>query len=499
MKAQAAGRRFSALIEPTGVYVIEYRRVRDRIDIIGRMEQRAEIHNTLDAGEVLGLLLGTYDVGPAMVSVGLRGLGSCHHLLVLPPARPDILGSVVTREMRRLYPDFEDPIVEYVSGGRIDRRNRDRPDAGSPPQEVLAAAMERVSVADLEQGLGVRDIAVEHISVLPSIVQKLYDEFGTREEPSAVLMVLGSGLLFAFFYQGQLRLVAEPPGDRTDGAGIDLQVVLEQVERGGLYLRQQFRGAQISRLLVAADADVYAQIAETVSGNMGLEVRTFGGEMGSAAEVAALGVVLEQGDGGLNLFPLSEVKKKSADEWTRRLVISSAVLLAIMAWWWAGNGVAEVSRLRARVDLLQQAVARRAPALQPIQNIVTRRIEHDSRVAVLNGALAETSGMMSLVGIASLAGPAGVRLDAFSITRSGPSWTVGLTATSEAVSASQALSQAHSFYRAVPREVPAESVALNDLQFVAASTPSAEALKFQMTFTAPLVAPAPPPSPAPGN
>jgi hypothetical protein len=489
MKKPAPGgpRQFAAFIERDTIFLLEYQRYRDRLDILTQNEESGEFLNATDAGEALTRLLRERHGSGGRIVLTIRGLGSCHHILVLPHAKPEVLRPVVQREMNRLYPDLQHPIVEFVAGEQIDRRARPRPEAGSPPQELLAAAIPRSSVEDLESALSRASVSLEHVTVLPQVLQRLYREVASTETPTAVLMLLRGGALFGFFHERQLRLVFEPPGEESGPTRIDAQFVIEQLERGNLYLRQQFRGTQIARLLIAGDPAIIEKLTPPIEGQMGLDVQRFAAEIGSANAVAAMGAVLDSEDAqGLNLFPIAETRKKTAEQLTRRIAIAAGVLLAAICWWWAANGVVATLGWRSRIETLQQALERRVAPMQPIRDVVKRRQLAAQQLNVVRLVADERARLQQLIQAIAIAPGAGINVEEFDGVRDQTNWRASLGGGAESGSAADVVSLVHQYYRALPRIVGASDVSLDNLKWIdSTGVTGVVAVHFGLHFSAP--------------
>lgn len=462
-KRSTSTRKFSAFVESAGIVLIEYRMERDRIDILNRTDFEGDFRNALDAAEALGRMLRDQLAECSKISITVRGLGSAHHILVLPQAKQEFLRPVVTREMQRLYPDLEDPIVDFVAGEPLDRRMRARPDGGTPPQELLAAAIPRTAMNDFVLTLARDEVVIEHMTVLPRVMQRMYSDSPSPDAPTVVVMLLRGGPVFGFFFDRELRLVVEPPGE-GDMGHVSPDFLLEQMERGNLYLRQQFRGAQASRLLLAADPDDYGPLSRAVEERMGLVVERFGGQIGPSGTIAAMGAVLDSQDGkGLNLFPQGETKKKVTERTTRRIAIASCAMLAAIAWWWAGNGVAAVLNWRTRISTLTVALERRAAPLQPLRDIALKRQQAAGQLAAIQQVAAERDKIQQILQGLSLAPQAGVALEAFHAQRDEPGWNASVSGNAESYMASEAVSSVHRFYRELPQLVGGTSIKLDNL------------------------------------
>ena len=55
MKKAVSTRRFAAFVERTGVFLIEYQKVRDRIDILNRTNSRGDFRSAQDAASAVSI------------------------------------------------------------------------------------------------------------------------------------------------------------------------------------------------------------------------------------------------------------------------------------------------------------------------------------------------------------------------------------------------------------------------------------------------------------
>lgn len=491
MKRGVATRTFAAFVEQSGIFLVEYQKVRDRIDILNRNESAGDFRSAREAAAGVARLIREQNGDGSALSITLRGLGSSHHILVLPQAKPELLRPVVAREMQRLYTDLENPIVDFVSGEMVDRRAAARPDAGTPPQELLAAAISRGNMNEMLEEFSENMIKVDHVTVLPRVMQRIYSEVPSREAPTAVLMLLTGGPAFGFFFDRKLRLFVEPP---TEGPAsvVSAQFVIEQLQRGNLYLRQQFRGAQISRLLLAAEAAEYGPLSRAVEEEMGLVVERFGAQIGTSGAIAAIGSVLDaEGGDGLNLFPASETRKKSAERTTRQITMAAAALIAVIAWWWAANGIFAVMEWRSRINTLTVALDRRAAPLQPIKEIIRKRQESATQLAAVQQVASEREKLQQILQSLSYASEANVAIQGFNAARDLEGWKVSVAGSASSYAASDAVSSVHRFYRGIPERVSGSAVTLDALNWSDSTAASITTIAFGLHYTAPPVDPVP--------
>src|SRR5207247_1892752 len=110
-----------------------------------------------------------------------------------------------------------------------------------------------LAVSAFGDELAAAGIELEHLTPLPQVIQRLYQQSDGSPKPTACYVELPGGPLIAFFHENQLRLVVEPPIGGDTSVALQGENLIEHLDRGNLYLRQQFRGVELGRLLIATD------------------------------------------------------------------------------------------------------------------------------------------------------------------------------------------------------------------------------------------------------
>ena len=133
------GSSFSALVCPTGVHLVAYRRTRAGLQV----ERYNHVHrsglSTDDVAAMLADLLESEGARGRRVSIAVTGFGACHQIVTLPRAERAVLRPIVVRELRRFYPDLfaeaeVEPIVDFVELSAGDT-------AVSPQADLLVAGI----------------------------------------------------------------------------------------------------------------------------------------------------------------------------------------------------------------------------------------------------------------------------------------------------------------------------------------------------------------------
>lgn len=479
-------RLFGAFIEPQGIHAVEYAREANGISVLRHLADESRVSGMADGGERLATLIGAGDGSRTSVSAAIRGFGSGYQIMMLPHAAPDILRPIVRRELARLYPDIDNPRVDFVLGGEIDRRRRERADAGAAPLELLAAAVPERAVQAFAEELAARDMDLDHLTVLPQVLQRLYQRSESGFEPTAVLLYLPGGPILGFFHERQLRLTVEPPFGIDMDEAAEVQTILEQVERGALYLRQQFRGAEVNRLLVSAHPDDQERIVGLLQSQLEIAVAPLAPGAGSPAALAALGAVLDaDAPSSLNLSPTAVLPEEVAAQTTRRRVLIAAVALASLALIWALFNVVDALRWSSKVDALATQARARSGALTSMRGVVDERQKNAQAYTFLESLVADRTRLQRNLRAVARTTPPGVRLEELDLTRAGEEWQGGVGGMATGSSGADVLLAVDRFFRYLPREMPLRNLLLTQLEDVEPSDKQRlPGMRFRFTFTA---------------
>lgn len=499
-------RRFGAFIDPDRVYVLEYRRNGPGIEILEHMSVARNLSDVVDASEALVDLLQLSVSGDEGVSLAaaIRGFGISYHLLTLPPAGAEVLAPVIEREMRRLFPDVEDPVVGFAVGGHIDRRTGKPtaapakpglPERRSPgaageilPLEILAAAAPRYVVNTVVDTLERAGIQLQHLTVLPQAMARLYREVNGSGEPAALALMLHGAPVIGVFQGGDVRFISEPPPSEDMLAAADIQTVIDQVGRARMYLRQHFRGADIVKIFVAADAGEQSHVDAVLNAALNLEVVPLAPTVGPPAAIAALGSVLNAESGAeMTLFPSpTDLVRKSAQRgeklWTLGAGAICALALAV-AVIFAVRASRAASELRAERAAADAQLAKIGSAME----VVDERRANMARNAALDAHYAERQHLARVLNGIRLAQPPGVGISGANLARSPEGWRVQISGTSSGASGADILEGVAEFSRELPQRIPLQSFNLDSFDYAkenAEAGTDAESGIFRLSFVA---------------
>ena len=455
---RVAGRRFAAVVSPQGLHLVEYGRERDGLALHGGIRQtdvgtepESLAASLADAVESLGGRGGE-------LALALGGFGTAHHILTLPHAEHEVLRPVVIRELGRYYPNLDDPVVDFVPGGEV-------LGASPPKQEILVGAVPRRLSLALARALEERRITLRHLTVLPEVLQTLFETFDGSMEPAVMVITMETGLLIGCFYGGALRLFIEPPQDVHGRPVREPDAIVEQVERANLFLRQQFPTESVSRVLLAAPNGRYEAIEAALRSGIASDVTRLADA--PAGSLAALGAALDaEGAHPLQLLPEGVRPRTRAERWTRRLATAAAAVIMAAAVWWAGAGmtVARVEADRART--LERRVTTELAWVAGVERTLDARRAHAERVAYLERTADEQAATRRILAAVAAVAPTGIRLDTLEVTRQGTGWRLGLAGHAHGASSAAAVRAIDQLYRGIPARLPAEELALGELRDV---------------------------------
>lgn len=486
-----AARLFSALVSPSAIHAVEYRRTRAGLRIVRSVREIGGEWAPEEAAHRLAGLLESVGGRGGRVTVAITGFGSYHHILTLPAAPRDVLLPVATREMRRFYPDLfreegEEPMVDFVE---IDSTGQAT--AGTT-RELLVVGVPRMLVDTFASVLTQRGLRLEHWTILPLVMQRLYESFVDSPESRAILLLIPGTPLLGFFHGGELRLFSEPSVAAGRSESV-LDRAVEQVQRGELFLRQQFRGARITRLQLSAETeDRRRGVGEELARRLELPVESFGPYGDAPGSVAALGAALDaRSPRGLNLLPAAMRPVPSAVRWTRALVVASTLVLMAAGGWWAWRGTRAEVRAEQDLQAVQQSLAARAEAFEEVRSVVRQRQEHAQRAALLTALQREHHELPELLW--PLQASRRTRVEELKLTRASGSWSGTLKGTAVAPSSAAATGEVEALYRELARLFSDGAVRLDGLSYGAPTYaaaadergPAEVAISFQISFIVP--------------
>jgi hypothetical protein len=276
----------------------------------------------------------------------------------------------------------------------------------------------------------------------------------------------------------------EPPWSWLDETPAhELETILEQLERGSLYLRQTFRGAKMGRVLVSADPSRQPALMASLAEKLGIEVREFGTEVNAPEPLIALGAVRDaEGPSLINLSPLAEspaVRERRAKERTLMLGAEILVALAIL---WAVASVWSLKQLSAGVATSAAQVQHVAPQVASMRAVAEARRDYVREAAYLDSLAADRAAVQRVLAAIAATTRSDVQLEEMKLTRTGATWVADVVAVSTGPSTASALFGVDRFYRTLPATIALVDRQLVDLVDISAKDGGSTTLRFHITF-----------------
>lgn len=482
MRAKKGVAQFGAFIEPAGIYLVEYQREREGITILRHHPDSRRLIGLADAGERVAGIINSMGIPHSRVTAVVRGFGSTYQIMMLPPADPLVLAAVVRREVARLNPEMGVARVDYVLGGEMDRRQKNRPEGGTPQREVLVGAVPELAVTAFGEELASGGAALDHLTLLPQVIQRLYERADGSSQPTACFVDLPGGPLIAFFNERQIRLVVEPPVGGESELAVRVQTLAEHLDRGNLYLRQQFRGAELTRLLIAVAPEEESSYLELLRAEIRYPVEKFAGPASHPAALVALGAILDaEAERGLNLSPFAESPLARAEREQRQYITIGAAFISALALLWAVFSVMQVLSLSRKVESERRIAETRMSTLAPLRVVAAQRQTTAQSASYLETVRRDGEQPRQFLRALGRATPPGVQLLSVSMQRSGPEWNVSISGAAFGDTGADVLLGIDRFFHAVPREMQIHDLVLAEL---GDATPNrfGAAMKFTVTF-----------------
>jgi len=484
----ASIRHFGALIAHDSVALVEYDAERMGLRVIDQWVDATRSASIDQAIDRLRALLESVDARMASIALAVEQFGVFQHSMTLPAATDEVLRPIVRREVQRVF-GVADPVIAFTRGAIDERREPSRADARTAPHQILVAGAPQETINALRDRLADKTVNVECVTVVPKAMHSLYDATGGALEPTAVLVCLESGPHLAFFLEGRLEMAIDPPialeGDRPS-----VEMILDQVERGAVYFRQQFRGATASRVLLAASPKDYEELASALQSRLGAHVKPLFSGVTAPEAVIAMGAVLEARQAApLDLFPHPPTVAERVRNLMRgpNAAVAASVAAAALAILFAGRQVTSLHGDRAATERLRNSLKATIPTVEPMRQIAERRSDFAKQVEYVRSVQGERSALaQSLVAIASTT-PDAIRFDSLHVTRSATGWNVIVAGAAKGASGAQAVRSLDGFFTSLRMRDGVSDANLDRLDYPATNdtthkAPTAVVIQFRASF-----------------
>jgi hypothetical protein len=483
----AAPRTFAALIDQDSVVILEYRQEKAGFRLVDERSVARRFNTPELAADAVVEVLRDMRAKNVALSIVLQHFGSFFHTLVVPPANEEMTRQVILREVQRSF-NIGDPTVTYSEGPTIERREGSRA-GGQVPRQMFIAGAPKSVVEALQDRFAKARIRVEGMTVIPDVFRRLYDALDGSTEATAVLVCLHNGPHVGFFVNGQLELAIEPPLALEGEAPLDTAVIIDQLERGAIFLRQQSRGTVATRLLLAAPARDFDSLSSTIEARTGMRVSELGHGVGTPETVVAMGAVLAAREQDrLDFYPRTpdlDVRVRNAFRGPAALT-STMVGLAAAAVLWCGLQVVSFRKASNDLDRLQTQVERSLPAVQGLRESAQGR----ERIAGLRAALEDASRdrrsiVDVLTSVANATAP-GAQIDSIESVRVAEGIENRLVVEAAGRSGPSAMGVASQFYSHLQRQRGLKNLKFESSYLPRSQADNADRVRFTISFlTAP--------------
>jgi hypothetical protein len=468
----------AAYVCPRGVFAILCRRTLGGVEIDRVLEAPATTDGELGSADHLVSVLRNAAIPRATVSITLRGFGVVHHMLQLPPAKDDILGPIIERELRRLEPDLADAVIGWTPLPPMELGSEQ-----VVQRSVLAAAAPRVTITAFEKALASAGYSLSHVTALPVAMQRLIEEFDEGGGSVALVAPLPDGAFMGFALSGALRLVVEPPLPKE--AEHESSALAEELELGAMFVRQQFRGAQLDRIALVGSGERLADAENVLTDRLQLPAKQLGVRTLSPAALAALGAMLDsQSARPLSLGGESRGRAAAGPASMLRSGSLAAMFALAAVGAWTVTETVRAERAKSAVSATRQRVQQDSFGLVPIRATADqRRLVRDAMAAARVVAKDRVLLQEALAGLAMAVQPP-VHIDSLSLQRVEPGWKAALSGSVDGLSTGQAVQYAYEAYRELPQRTKIDSLNLVQLGYSdSGAVRRGEALvRFQLSF-----------------
>jgi hypothetical protein len=371
-----------------------------------------------------------------------------------------------------------------------ERREPARADARTAPRQLFVAGAPRETIDALSHGFPDQRVDVELATVVPKAIHSLYRASGAGAEATAVLVCLEGGPHLSFFLEGRLELAIDPPialeGDRAS-----VPVMLDQVERGAVYFRQQFRGATATRFLLAAREGEYDALALAIEERLGVPVSPLFAGTTSPEAVVAMGAVLEaRSENPLDLFPHPPTLSDRAGALLRgpNVAVAAAATAAVVAGIWALSQFGTLASVHRQTAALHASASSGLPAVAPMREVAQQRADFARQVAFVRKSDDERLSLTTTLEAIAQEAPQGVRFDSLRVSRSTAGWSAAIDGQTIGATAAQSVRNLDAFFNSVRTRPGISAPSLDQFDYPPAGPDSTHTgprgveLMFRLTF-----------------
>ena len=470
-----------AYVCPRGAFTIECKRSRGSLEIVRALEVPMPLESAEAAADHLMQVLRSARIARGHVVLAIRGFGLVHHVLQMPPASDAMLGPIIDRELRRLEPQLERAVVSWTSLPPLETGAED-----TPQRSLLTVGAPAELVTVFEERLKAGGLVLDHLTALPGAMERLLEEFAPGTESTALVAPLPDGAFLGFSLNAGLRLIVEPP--LAQDGNHDAAAIAEEVELGVMFVRQQFRGAQIERVALVGSKDSVAAAEFSLSERLHVPVSRLGVDDLSTASFAALGAILDaQSPNPLSLGGSTRRSVAAGPLSTLQSISIAAVLLLALLGAWTITEAVRANRAANALQVARRQIERNEFGLAPLKSTADqRRRTRDAMQAMRIAANDRMELQESLAGIAAVMGGR-AQIDSVRLDRGAGRWRALVAGTVGGATNAGAVQALNDLYRELPARIFADSMHLDQLAYTDSSAieGASSVVHFRMSFGIP--------------
>ena len=470
-----------AYVCPRGVFTIECKRSRGALEIERTLEVPLPLDSATAAADHLVQVLRSAGINRADVAIAMRGFGVVHHVLQLPPAKDEVLSPIIDRELRRLEPQLGDAVVDWSSLPAFEGGPE-----GTPQRSVLTAAAPSDVVFAFEGRLKVAGYRLAHLTALPAAMERLLEEFDTGTGSAALVAPLPDGAFLGFSLSSGLRLVIEPP--LPQDTEHETAALAEEVELGMMFVRQQFRGAEIERVALVGSKESLPDAESALSERLHVPVAYLGVRDLSPAAFGALGAILDaQSPEPLALGGTSRKAAEKRPLTTLESISIAALFVLALLGAWTITETVRAKRAAIELQTARRHIEQESFGLGPVRSTAEqRKLVRDAVSAMRVAANHKVELQEALTGIASTLGGR-AQVDSMCLQLSSSGWRTVISGSVAGITNARAVQSLNDLYRELPQRLSADSMHLDQLAYEDSGSNEADAsvVRFQMSFAIP--------------
>jgi hypothetical protein len=470
-----------AYVCPRGVFTIECKRARGGLEIERTLEVPLPLDSPMAAADHLIQVLRSAGISRADVAIAMRGFGVVHHVLQMPPASDEMLSPIIDREIRRLEPQLGDAVVDWISLPALDTGVE-----GTAQRSLLGAGAPADAIMAFEQRLKVAGYRLVHVTALPVAMERLLEEFDEGSPSVALVAPLPDGAFLGFAMNAAIRLVIEPP--LPQDTEHETAALAEEVELGMMFVRQQFRGAEIERVALVGSKESLVDAESALSERLHVSVSYLGVRDLSPAAFAALGAILDaQSPKPLSLGGATREAAIARAMTTLESVSIAALLILALLGAWTVTETVRAKRAAMALETTRRQIERESFGLGPVRSTAEqRKLVRDAVVALRFATSDKIELQETLGGIASTIGER-AQVDSMRLDRSAGRWRAVVSGSITGITNARAVQSLNDLYRELPQRLAADSMHLDQLGYDDEGPLNADAsvVRFQLSFGIP--------------